>query len=132
KADPSNTLAQQWTYMATIWEWMAGPAVFNKQIKQQMEALSELAKKDPGNSQLPFYLITRAKVRQARDLIAAGRREQADPIFVQVARMWDDLADSQSGNGSIQLRAFQVYSLLAEVDPDPDRQDHARKVREKA
>src|SRR5579884_2200837 len=124
KYDRNDLKAAEWLHMASIQQWLSGPAIVTQDVKDDMAALTALIKQDPTNADLPFYL-GRAKLRQAMSLTTAGRRELADPIYTEVAHTYDDLVQKYPQSGPMQLRAHEVYSLIEQIEPDPDRKAHA-------
>ena len=75
--DPNDPRAKAQLHMSWLQRWIFGVETPSDQIKESMRELKNIQEKEPSNIDVPFVLA-RAKIKQASDLLAQDRREDAD------------------------------------------------------
>ena len=122
--DPSDTRARVWRHVATVRQWLAAKAIPQEEIDGSIEALRELARLDPSNSDAPFWLA-RAKVQMGQDLLSDKRDRDALAAFADAADVMDKaVAANQQRNAPLLYRAHQVRLMLLRIDPKAAERKH--------
>ena len=116
----ADTTVAAKVHIATLRPWLDGLSqVFTPDdIKESYQALVALGKRDRANADIPYY-VSLADLKYAQEKRKSGRPDDiaaADWHIDNAAKVMDAALADQPGNGAMQLRAYQVYTILDGVE----------------
>lgn len=114
--EPDNKKAAARKHIATVRQWLASSTVPAQDVEKSQAALLDLAKKDPGNPDLPYW-VGQVKVRQGQDYLTTSQTAAAQGRFDEAAGLFDAALAAQPDNGPMHLRAAGTFWQLDRNDP---------------
>lgn len=113
--EPNNIGAQRKKHIATVRQWLQRAAVPEEVAQESMAAMPKLLEHKPDDAEVMFRLAE-AKIRQADDRQRGGQADDANRLYEEVTRLFDDARKKYPDDATIHFRASQTYRTLAKVD----------------
>src|SRR4051812_15130733 len=116
---PADLAVAAKVHIATIRPWLDGLSqVFKRNdVDNSVKALVQLMPRDRGNAEVPYYVaLARLKAAQEKRRGDAESSAEADRLTADAAAVMDAALAEQSNNAAMQLRAYQVYSTVEQID----------------
>ena len=112
----ADTGVEAKVHIVTLRPWLDGyKQVFTTaDVTKARTELEQLAKRDPANADIPYY-VALAKLKTAQDLRLTRLPKDeadADALINQAGAVMDKALAGQEANAAMQLRAYQVYTVL--------------------
>jgi tetratricopeptide (TPR) repeat protein len=112
----ADTTVAAKVHIATIRPWLDGLLnVFPKaEVDKSVEQLSVLMARDRANAEIPYYYAL-AQLKYAQEWRKGGRPQdepEIERLTALAGRTMDAAVAEQPNNAAMQLRAYQVYTLL--------------------
>lgn len=115
---PGDVKTAAKAHIAVIRPWLEGIPVRKLDVDNSVKALEQLAARDKTDADVPFY-IAQAKLKDSREK-RERERAKSDDLARQAAATFDAaLADppkDAEANAAMQIRAFQIYSRLDQIE----------------
>ncbi len=120
EVEPANTNAAARWHIATIRQWLSGIPTKAEQLDKSLKSLAAIHDKAPADPTVLFYLA-QSRLKQALDKRRQpGGEAEANQIIGQTAKMVDKAVAADPKNPELQLRAYQLYMTLSQIDARPD------------
>lgn len=137
-AKPDDLEVKAYVLSIPVRRMAAGIVVPDFEMDEAIGGLEELRQDDPSLPEPPFW-IAQAKTLRAIDRQRSGYANEARRLLEEAAALFDITQTDQVQNAPLHLRAHQVFTTLARLEPDADKQqrlrdraqkeiDHAREV----
>jgi tetratricopeptide (TPR) repeat protein len=116
---PGNTALAAKVHVATIRPWLDGLSqVFKKnEVDNSVKALKQLIPRDPANAEIPYhYALARLRAAQEQRKYEGQNSAESNALAAEAGAVMDAVLAEQPANPAMQLRAYQVYSMLEQVE----------------
>lgn len=130
RADPNNERAASYLHIATLQQWLYNAAYNDKKIQENIDALIALIGKTPSDANAGFF-ASEAQLKQAR-ILKPTEPAKASKLYDAVAARHEGLIKLLPQDSGVQLRAFQVFGGLAEMDDRADHKAHYKDLEKQA
>jgi predicted Zn-dependent protease len=119
-ADSANPHYQAYSHIAALQQWIYGSTQSNPLLEKEMKALADLSDKHPEEADAAFY-ASEAQLKRAAELASNGQTQPANALLDQIAARHAAAIKALPQDPAVQLRAYQVFSQLAALDPRVER-----------
>ena len=131
KADPNNATARSYVHIAPLQQWLSGAGIPAKVVDEHLSALEGVLKKDPADADAALVIST-SQMKRAREATNNQHPEQAAALYDQIAARHEGLVKALPNDPAVQLRAYQVFLTLGELDSRAEQKDRYPTLRDQA
>ncbi|HZN69393.1 MAG TPA: tetratricopeptide repeat protein [Tepidisphaeraceae bacterium] len=111
---PDNLKAKARMYIADVRPWVEGLPGW-KPDENAVKELLALIPRDRSDADMP-YVVAQHLLKRAREFREQDNNADADRVFAQAGQLIDAAVVDQEKNAALQLRAYQIYSRMDQLE----------------